>query len=668
MTCSKAIVPLLLCFCAAAALYAQKSPIKFGKVDAADLALTDCDFEPGAAAMVLCDYGDSEFTLRGSEGVAFIQKRHKRVKIFNKNGLEQANIHLRYFAGESGNFEKVRDVKAMCHFLENGQSKSVELSPKEVFTNDIGYGYREISFAIPAVREGSVIEYAYELTSRDLANLRSWYFQQDIPVRYSECRVVMPQFLQFQNVLCGEFSPTSTRSDIIKQDFQGFFGQDAGKTERMSFTEDCDLNQWVMERVPSFQKEPLMGPENALASHMEFQLLRIAFRGGAEYEIMSSYQKFNNTLLEDSNFGKQATPGRFEKGLAEQITAGITDPREKANAILRHLSEKIHWNGHQGLYASQSLSKVYESGKGSFSEINLLAVACMRAAGIQADPVILGTRDYARIHPVFPNSDKFNYVVVVVELDGKLLFGDAATAGLPLGYLPERCLHGSGWRVSKSTPGFLDMQADATGVQHVLANIEPDGKTWKGKLTVRNVGQTAAKVREDQAAGNSGTAGIAQPFLQGLSDWTSQAPQFTHSDNPLSEMIEIPVSREWEDEDILYFKPVLTGSIASNPLTAETRHWPLEFPYAVNYNYVLNMSLPAGYALAEKPGDKVITFGDDKDLVFQYRCAVDGNTVTVLSKVQVKRLQFLPDEYADLQKFFDLVVQKNQELLVLKKN
>ena len=42
--------------------------------------------------------------------------------------------------------------------------------------------------------------------------------------------------------------------------------------------------------------------------------------------------------------------------------------------------------------------------------------------------------------------------------------------------------------------------------------------------------------------------------------------------------------------------------------------------------------------------------------------------VTVVSKLQMKRLAFEAGEYADLRKFYDLMVQKNQEMLVLKKS
>jgi hypothetical protein len=82
---------------------------------------------------------------------------------------------------------------------------------------------------------------------------------------------------------------------------------------------------------------------------------------------------------------------------------------------------------------------------------------------------------------------------------------------------------------------------------------------------------------------------------------------------------------------------------------------------------VITLTLPEGYEVLETPKDLLAAYGD-KDLTFQYRCASAGRMVSVVSKLQMKRLAFEAGEYADLRKFYDLMVQKNQEMLVLKKS
>ena len=628
--------------------------------------LNDCAFEPGAAALVLGNYAEAEFTLTSGKGLALQMKLHKRIKIFSKNGLDQANVSLQYYAGESGHFEKVERVKAKCHYLENGSVKTVDLSSKEIFTTKLGMGYEEIKFAIPAVREGCVIEYSYEFLSHDLANIDSWYFQELIPVAHSEMRLVMPAIFVFQKVLYGKYALNVDKSDQMRCSFDGYLSGGAGATERLSYDGTCNLWQWAMLDVPSVRKEPFMGPVNDLAAHMEFQLQRVEYSSGQKEEVMSSYQQFNDKLLLDNDFGKIAKPGRFEKSLVEKVTAGMTEPLAKAAAILQHLQQKVSWNEFYALYAGKSPEKVYESGSGTVAEINLMLVACLRAAGLNADPVVLGTRDYGRPHPIYPNRKKLKNVVAIFELDGQSVFADASSKGLPLGFLSQRCLHGDGWRVSAEKPGFIALQSNATGAQVCFFDLSHDAGAWTGKFTYKSTGYLAAA--NLQGIGKDGKQNYLKSELEVLSDWQRTGePSLTFLDAPLGVMIEMPLRQESEEADIMYFKPVFKNSFTENPFQTETRLWPLDLPYALNFNNVLNLTIPEGYTIAEMPENAAIVLGDKKDMVYQYRCSLDENRLMIISKLQMNRIFYLPQEYPDLRKMFDLIEQKHQEMVVLKK-
>ncbi|PLX23356.1 MAG: hypothetical protein C0597_01220, partial [Marinilabiliales bacterium] len=70
-------------------LYAQKDPIKFGKVTIEELKMTKYDLDTTAEAVVLCDYGVFD-------NQAFEFTRVCRIKIFKKDGLRFANVHVGY--------------------------------------------------------------------------------------------------------------------------------------------------------------------------------------------------------------------------------------------------------------------------------------------------------------------------------------------------------------------------------------------------------------------------------------------------------------------------------------------------------------------------------------------------------------------------------------------
>ncbi len=665
MNYAKALWPTLLLLWTSFVLTAQKAPMKFGKIDPSELSLTDCDFEPGAAALVLCDYGEGEFEIQGDNGFVFVLTRHKRIKLFNKAGLDQANISLEFFAGKSGDFEKIRNIKAACYSMENGAVKTTELSSKEIFTTDIGHSEKEIKFAIPGAREGCVIEYSYEMSSRDIAGLQDWFFQEDIPVLHSEYRLFVPDFFTFQKVLRGSLGLTINKEN---SSMVTYLGKVSGSDNR---TRDININaltyqyQWAMDKVPALRREPFTAAMRDFAAHMETQLLSYQFQGGEAHEVMPSYEKFNRRLVESDDFGKAAKPGSFEKQLAGELAGSLPDPAQKAGAILKHIQEKVKWNGGHSIYCDQPTAKIYANGSGDAGDINLLLVACLRAAGLQADPVILGTRGYGLPHPVYPKSSKFNYVLAAIDIDGKTLLADATSRDLPLGFVAQKCLHGEGWRVSEVSPGWIPLQNNASGNQTTLVQVARSGDSWTGKATFKSTGYAATEVL--QKVNNDGKDAYFKYLLQPLTDWNPGEPQFSRSDGPLSTIAEIPVSRDAEDGDVLYFKPVFAGGIQDNPLVAENRTWPLDFPFVTNSNYVLTLTVPPGFSVAEMPTDAMMTFGEKKDLVFQYRCSLEADQLTVISKLQMKRLFFMPDEYAELRQFYSLIVQKNQEMVVLKK-
>src|SRR5476651_1705 len=94
--------PLLVCTIAFTAVEAQKKDAPagtpttqaYGKVDMADMELKACDFEKDANAMVLFDKADSYF----EDDYRITMARHKRIKIFNDNGKNEANIRIEYYS------------------------------------------------------------------------------------------------------------------------------------------------------------------------------------------------------------------------------------------------------------------------------------------------------------------------------------------------------------------------------------------------------------------------------------------------------------------------------------------------------------------------------------------------------------------------------------------
>ncbi len=58
-------------------------------------------------------------------------------------------------------------------------------------------------FTLPNVKEGSVIEYSYRITSEFLSYLRDWEFQREIPTVWSEYKVTIPEYFHYNQLSRG---------------------------------------------------------------------------------------------------------------------------------------------------------------------------------------------------------------------------------------------------------------------------------------------------------------------------------------------------------------------------------------------------------------------------------------------------------------------------------
>ena len=67
--------------------------------------------------------------------------------------------------------------------------------------------------------------------------------------------------------------------------------------------------------------------------------------------------------------------------------------------------------GIDGFTASNSLRNVMNKEKGSSAEINMILIAMLRSAGLNADPVILSTRSNGSLNQNSAMMQQFNYLV-----------------------------------------------------------------------------------------------------------------------------------------------------------------------------------------------------------------------------------------------------------------
>src|SRR5687768_8634945 len=186
---------LIACLAITVPLFAQKGGDVpgFGKVDKADLEMKDCDFDSKANAVVLFDVGEQYCDLSTIANTTQIE-RHIRIKILKDKGKSFADVKIPY--NSYRNTEYIKNLTAQTYNLDASSNIVATKVEKDLIYEKRINKYRtQQIFTFPEVKAGSIIEYKWTQI-REGIFVKNWYFQKNIPVKYSRYRVDFPGIIE----------------------------------------------------------------------------------------------------------------------------------------------------------------------------------------------------------------------------------------------------------------------------------------------------------------------------------------------------------------------------------------------------------------------------------------------------------------------------------------
>jgi hypothetical protein len=290
------------------------------------------------------------------------------------------------------------------------------------------------------------------------------------------------------------------------------------------------------------------------------------------------------------------------------------------------------------------------------------------ARGFDVDMVMLSTRDHGFIRQTYPMERQFNYAVCAVKINEKLMFLDATEKYLPYDVLPSRCLNGQGLRISKTNFGWIDITSRAKEKTFVNVELELDSSgELKGKVGYARDGYDASEMREEYFA--KGEEAFAKEFLSDK-QWTIEKSEFKDMDD-LSKSakgsFEVSINEHAVNTgDIIYINPFVATRIENNPFKSEKREFPVDFGNKVEVIYNCRITIPDGFAIDELPKSKVLALPEGAGR-YLYNMTQVANSISFTSSFVINKSLFLQTEYAGLKEFYNQVVAKQAEQIVLKK-
>lgn len=594
-------------------VYSQRSPEKFGQIKKSNFIMTVCPIDSNAHAYYIFDYGNSYFqyadkTIRSNEaessrkGFQLFFKRHFRIKIADKQGLSWANIEIPLYHAKDK--EIVTSIKARTYNLENGKVVKHKLSKKDIFTEETSKHWNTKKFAMPGVREGSIIEIEYTIKSDYYFNLRSWYFQSSIPALQSEYHVKVPEYFTYNQTQKGylpiQHDTDETQNAITITYYQSASGvkvNEQKSTNTIEFKEN--IFNYYAKNIPAFPLEEYLKTADNYLAKIEFELNYTKFPNSKINSYTTNWDKINRNLLKNEQFGKQLSRSVYSDKEIDALKQANKDEYALLNAALNYAQKHFTWNKQNSIYVTNSLHKAYKQGNGNCADINLNLVVLLRELGFKADPIVLSTQQHGFIHPAHPSISSFNYVIASVQLDQKNYLLDATDPNANINLLPIRCLNDKGRTVNETGGDWVNLMdyKPYSRIDIISINLD-DSLKLKGTKRIRLKDYALYQHNSKLQKFNS--------FDQYKKAFKKDHKNFKIEDmkistkNTLKNTLDISYKFKQTKEitqssDLIYFSPVLMPFISKNPFKLEERKYPIEYNYPLSSKQIYSLTIPEGY-------------------------------------------------------------------------
>ncbi|KPH13029.1 transglutaminase-like domain-containing protein [Chryseobacterium sp. ERMR1:04] len=639
---------VLIAFCTINLIFidAQKheflNPPKFND---ADLSKQKSGLDENAPAEIL--YKSQHFMIDTSTGLLY-KKAFYRVKIYDKDKAEDwLNLEIPLYKNGSSE-EKLNKIKAFTYNLENGVVVPTKVEKSSKYKSKESKYLSITKFAFPNVKNGSVIEYQYEVASPFLFAIPEIIIEGDTPSLYTEYVLENPLNISYNINYTGSLSP---KHRIIE--------------EKILYGTQYKTYRFGYENLKGFKTEKFVKNDKNYRTKVSAELNSTNFKELKLYS--SSWEEIKERLYQNEDFGGELKRSKLAK---ENMPAGIADLKtdvEKANAIFNYVQKTFTWNNDRGIYTEDGIKKMLETKTGNAAEINLFLVMMLREAGVKADPVLISTVNKGLINLISPNVSNMNFVIVAIETKEGLHIYDATSKQSSMDQLPPRDWNQYGILLSKDKVKQMQMVNAKPSFTYLTANakINEDGSI-SGTYSDKDTGTFAMFVKENYDDNN-------EKYKKQYKE--NYAIDFTDIDSKVLESGDFESTMKFSSDNLIdrvgkkmIINPMLFLNKNSNEFDqTEQRKYTIDFisPYTKVKKVVLE--IPEGYSIEELPKSKKIVT-EDKEISYNYVVEQKGNTLEIISTTTVNSADYPKEYYPAFKQIWGVASKtENQVISLIKK-
>lgn len=631
-------------------ILAQPVKNKWGEVPESDLKMTVYPQDSAASAVILQDIGDISIrALSGRYNAILVQVR--QLKVFDPKAFDQGNLSISYYSYK--NSQRIRDLDVYL-YLPNGEKQKVKSD--NIFTEKVNEYWSTAKVFIPNLQKGCVIEYRYELASDNIYQLFDWYFQHDLPVRLSELTLALPG--EFEYVFL-----TNASSEMVKK-----------TVEKRLDLEKVLANVYTLTNQPAIKEEPYVNNTDDFRSHIRFQLQRYSPANQLPQDIFTTWEALAKDLEKHDDFGHQYSKKTAKADKLWDAFEPLVDVKNDsalliAEKALRFISSNITWNERYSFLAANDLDDVYKNKTGSSAEINLALVSLLKRAGLEAAPALVSTRRHGQMYPLYPFTDQFNSVVAHLQVGDRQLLLDATHPFMKLGEMRVEHYNGSAWVADSKRQAWLDFgPAELADVWLGDVTLSETGDL-DGTFSIMSDGMLARSWRSDLEGADPADFIKKEFFEKYPGAQIDSVVVFDQKNvaNPLKITFKCHLTSIADIVNgYIYFSPGIHAFFDSNPFKSATRYFPINFPYQVRADFILNMKLPAGYQVEELPKPQRTLLPNNGGRTTLNCSQPAPGTLQFTVRTKLSQTDFRAEDYNSLRQFTDAAVKYATTQLVLK--
>jgi hypothetical protein len=651
-----------LCLFLSTFSYAQKErSTKMGQATLNELEMTFYKKDSTANALVL--YEQANYYRSKPKNFRFTTEYYKRIKIFNKKGLNKATVTIYTNKDQK---ELISDIKAITYNLnDNNSRQETYLSKDQIFETQETKRYTKTTFSLPNVNSGSVIEYTYTISSYYIG-IKDWYFQSDIPKLKSQLDLAVLGNYKYNKRLIGFLDLDKEESSVNHECIEMPDGQVAA----------CASYSFGMNNIPAFKEEDYMLSKKNYLSKISLDLESITTLtekvGASYYKKVKNYTKTwkdaDKTLRLDFLNNQGSKKSFFKKKLPKDIFSE-TNTLAKAKKIYTFIQNHYTWNEKNWISSNIKVKESFDRKSGSVDEINLSLYNILQAAKIESYITLVSTRNNGKPTKLFPVLNDFNYIVIKVIIDEVDYFLDATDKYLPFGTVPFKCLNGAA-RVFDFKKGSY-WQPIPTNNKNNFSISSSILLNENGNIEVTsnvvNSGYFANDIRHKYNL--NGKEAYIENLEVKLVDFEIEDYSINYNSNlekPIKESFTLLSDDDFSTQNKISLKPYLISRVSSNPFKLKERLYPVDFGYKKSITQRINIEIPKGFSVTKLPKEIRLKLPNNGGS-YIYKVQQKEKKINIYSKYIIHKKIFSSEEYFGLKDFFKKIIEVENSEIILEK-